>query len=377
MIILNENSLSQRLYAIFLSSLDKKVFPGATVGISQWNGSEYCHFYYNYGLAQSSPSKIKITLETFFDLASLTKALATIPALLSLIEEEKISWYSTLQEIFGNEIEEDKKQINIRQLMSHSSGLPSHKEYFRKLIKVKKSEQKKLLFTSIVKEKLIYLPGRDVIYSDLGFMLLGLIIEKISGRNLEDYIQEKIYKPLNLDNSLFYGKKGSVEGQIYAATEICPWSGQMLSGRVHDDNCRALGGVAGHAGLFGNIDGVVQWCEHILSQIKGRTIHPSFGNEILREAMIKVGNSSWTSGFDTPSIKGSSSGRFFSPLSIGHLGYTGTSFWIDPQKDIVVVLLTNRVHSSANNNELIRKFRPLFHDTVMRCLQRENNKKNP
>lgn len=376
MIYLNKNSLSQRLYAIFSSSLDKKVFPGAAVGISQWNGSEYCHFYYHYGLSQSFPSKVELTVETFFDLASLTKALATIPALLSLIEEGNISWTSTLQEIFGNEIGEDKKQINIRQLISHSSGLPSHKEYFRKLIKVKKSEKKKWLFTSIVKEKLIYDPGKNVIYSDLGFMLLGLIIEKISGRNLEDYIQEKIYKPLNLHNSLFYGKKGSEDGQIYAATEICPWSGQMMSGRVHDDNCRALGGVAGHAGLFGNIKGVVQWCEHILSQIKGRTSHPSFSNEILREAIIKVGNSSWTSGFDTPSIKGSSSGRFFSPLSIGHLGYTGTSFWIDPQKDIIVVLLTNRVHSSANDNELIRRFRPLFHDTVMRCLQRGKNKKS-
>ncbi|MBU0665720.1 MAG: serine hydrolase [Proteobacteria bacterium] len=375
MIFFNKNSLSQRLYAIFSSSLDKKVFPGASVGISQWNGSEYCHFYNHYGQAQSFPVNIKLTRETFYDLASLTKALATVPALLSLMEEGKISWNSTLFEIFGNEIKEDKKHINIKQLMSHSSGLPAHKEYYKKLLKIKESGQKKWLFTSIIQEKLIYSPGTNNVYSDLGFILLGFIIEKISEKNLKEYIEEKIYKPLNIQKSLFYGKKGSVERQFYAATGICPWTGEMLSGKVHDDNCRALGGVAGHAGLFGTIGGVVHWCEHLLSHIKGRTRHPFFGNEILRQAMIKVGNSSWTSGFDTPSIKESSSGRFFSPLSVGHLGYTGTSFWIDPQKELIVVLLTNRVHLSANNNELIRKFRPLFHDTIMRCLQKENNKK--
>ncbi|MDD3815021.1 MAG: serine hydrolase [Desulfocapsaceae bacterium] len=377
MILLNEISLSQRLYAIFSSSLDKKVFSGAAVGISQWNGSEYCHFYDHYGLAQSFPLNIKLSQKTFFDLASLTKALATVPALLSLMEEGKISWNSTLMEIFGNEIREDKKNINIKQLMSHSSGLPAHKDYYKIVLKVKESERKKWIFTSIIEEKLIYSPGTDFLYSDLGFILLGLIIEKVSGKKLEVYIQEKIYKPLNLQHSLFYGEKGSIEKQKYAATEICPWTGKMLTGVVHDDNCRAIGGVAGHAGLFGSIEGVVQWCEYLLSQIQGRTSHPSFGNEILRQATKKVGNSSWASGFDTPSIKGSSSGSFLSPLSVGHLGYTGTSFWIDPQKELVIVLLTNRVHTSANNNELIKKFRPFFHDTVIRCLQRENNKKNP
>ncbi|MFH2122164.1 MAG: serine hydrolase [Pseudomonadota bacterium] len=377
MLLLNEISLSQRLYDIFSSSIDQKVFPGAAVGISQWNGNKYYRFYDHYGLAQSFPFKVKISRKTFFDLASLTKALATVPALLTLIAEGKISWTSTLADIFGNEIKKDKKHINIKQLMSHSSGLPAYKEYYKKILKVNESERKKWIFTSIIEEKLLYIPGTDFLYSDLGFILLGLIIEKISGKNLDYYIEEKIYKPLNLHHSLFYGDKGSVVKQKYAATDICSWTGKMLTGMVHDDNCRAMGGVAGHAGLFGSIDGVVQWCEYILSQIQGRTSHPSFGNEILRQAIKKVGNSSWTYGFDTPSIKESSSGSYLSPLSIGHLGYTGTSFWIDPQKELIIVLLTNRVHSSVKTNELIRQFRPIFHDTVIHCLQGDNNKKNP
>lgn len=365
MIILNKNSLTNRLYTIFSYALDKAVFPGAAVGISLWNGVKYDRNIYHYGLAQSYPESVQLTRDTFFDLASLTKPLATVPALLSLMEEGRITWKSTLGEIFTDEIPKNKINITIKQLMSHCSGLPAHKEYFKKLLKITGSK-KKSLFSWIVNEKLVYPPGNYFLYSDLGFILLGFIIEKISGENLDEYVTKNIYTPLNLQNSLFYAKKEK-RGLAYAATEICPWIGKILTGTVHDDNCRALGGAAGHAGLFGTIDGVVQWCEHLLSQLKGRSKHPFYGNELLRKAVTKEGISGWTPGFDTPSVKGSSSGHFFSAASFGHLGFTGTSFWTDPQKEIIVVLLTNRVHP-GRHNELIRKFRPLFHDTVMHCL---------
>lgn len=376
MILLNKKNLSQRLYVIFSHYLDKAAFPGAAVGISLWNGSIYNNFISHYGLAQYSPIRISLTRKTVFDLASLTKPLATVPALLSLMTEGKLSWNSNLGQIFPGKIPEYKKNITIQQLMSHCSGLPAHREYFKKLFKMKECDRKKLLFTWIAEEKLVYPPGTNFVYSDLGFMLLGLIIEKVSAKSLEEYIEKKIYKPLGLYSSLFFAEKRKEKGKVYAATSLCPWTAEMLSGRVHDDNCRALGGVGGHAGLFGTIDGVVQWCEHLLSQIKGRESHPSYGNEILRKAVTKEDSSPWTSGFDTPSGVGSSSGKFFSPSSFGHLGYTGTSFWIDPQKEVIIVLLTNRVHQGINN-ELIKKFRPLFHDTVMACLQTEKNKKNP
>lgn len=367
MIFFNKNSLSYRLNTVFLHALDKNVFPGAAVGISLWNGNNYSKYIYNYGLSQSCPIPIKLTRGTFFDLASLTKALATVPALLSLMEDNKILWNSTMKKIFQDEIPEDKAQITIKQLMSHCSGLPAHNEYFKKLLKLKESEKRKSLFTWILQEKLKYLPGTDFVYSDLGFILLGFIIEKISGKSLDEYVKEKIYKPLHLQNELVFAEKEKRKDFFCAATETCPWTGKILSGRVHDDNCRAMGGVAGHAGLFGTIDGVVHWCEQLLSQIKGRTKHPSYGNENLRKAVTKDGISNWTPGFDTPSVTGSSSGQFFSASSFGHLGFTGTSFWIDPQKELIIVLLTNRVHSSKQN-ELIKKFRPFFHDTVMRCL---------
>lgn len=368
MIFLNKKKLSKRLCAIFSYYLDKAAFPGAAVGISLWSGYKYSNFISYYGLAQSSPTRTSLTRETVFDLASLTKPLATVPALLSLMTEGKLSWNSNLDQIFPGKIREDKKNITIKQLMSHCSGLPAHKEYFKELLKVKECDRKKSLFIWIGEEKLVYPSGTDFIYSDLGFMLLGFIIEKVSAENLEKYIKEKIYRPLGLLDSLFFAEKVREKGQVYAATAVCPWTAAMLSGRVHDDNCRAMGGVGGHAGLFGTIDGVVQWCEHLLSQIKDRERHPFYENEILRETVTQEEGSPWTSGFDTPSAAGSSSGEFFSKSSFGHLGYTGTSFWIDPQKELIVVLLTNRIHQ-GNNNELIRKFRPLFHNTVMGCLQ--------
>lgn len=366
MIILNNKCLSQRLYTIFFHALDKEIFPGAAVGISQWNGKKYNRYINNYGMAQLYPIKTKLTNDTFFDLASLTKALATVPALLALMQDGKVKWDYDLNSIFKEEVNEDKKKIKINQLMSHCAGLPAHKEYYKKLLEVKKINKKKTLLNWILEEKLIYNPGTNYKYSDLGFILLGFIIEKISGENLEKYIQEKIFKPIGLHNNLFFVEK---EKKLlhYAATEICPWTKEMLSGKVHDNNCRALGGVAGHAGLFGNIEGVIKWCEYLLSQFKGRNNHPNYKSENLRKA-VKKNISNWTFGFDTPSVSGSSSGHFFSKFSFGHLGYTGTSFWIDPQKELIVVLLTNRVHSSNKNNVLIKNFRPFFHDTVINCL---------
>lgn len=368
MIFLNKKKLSQRLCAIFSYHLDKAAFPGAAVGISLWSGYKYSSFIFYYGLAQAFPIRISLTRETVFDLASLTKPLATVPTLLSLMKEGKLSWNTNLDQIFPGKIPDGKKNITIKQLMSHCSGLPAHREYYKEILKVKECDRKKILFKWIIEEKLLYPSGTDFVYSDLGFMLLGFIIEKISAKNLEEYVREKIYRPLGLHNSLFFAEKQKEYGQIYAATSVCPWTAEMLSGRVHDDNCRAMGGVGGHAGLFGTIDGVVQWCEHLLSQIKDRERHPFYENEMLRQAVTPEDGSPWTSGFDTPSATGSSSGKFFSPSSFGHLGYTGTSFWIDPQKELSIVLLTNRIHQGSNN-ELIRKFRPIFHDTVMGCLQ--------
>lgn len=216
-----------------------------------------------------------------------------------------------------------------------------------------------------MEEKLETEPGNIHCYSDLGFMLLGFIIEKITGEGLDTLVDKIIYTPLKLQKDLFFAGINKKKGKGYVCTEKCLWDLKMLCGTVHDDNCRVIGGVAGHAGLFGTLQGVIMLCEQLLSQWQERDQHPAYANSLLKRILTRVEGSTWTMGFDTPSPQGSSSGMFFSKGSVGHLGFTGTSFWIDPVKECIAVLLTNRVHPNRDN-EKIRQFRPLFHDTLMK-----------
>ncbi len=221
------------------------------------------------------------------------------------------------------------------------------------------------MIDAIFKENLIAAPGEKSCYSDIGFILLGFIVEKITGVSLAEAAKDLLYGPLGLSDDLFYPSLQEKKNVDYVSTEKCPWTGNMLSGKVHDENCRAIGGVAGHAGLFGTLHGVLSMCEQFLDQWKGRGEHPAYSNKQLQRILEPVGNSGWTMGFDLVSESGSSSGNFFTKESVGHLGFTGTSFWIDPVKECIIVLLTNRVHPTRENWK-IKEFRPVFHDLLMR-----------
>jgi CubicO group peptidase (beta-lactamase class C family) len=176
---------------------------------------------------------------------------------------------------------------------------------------------------------------------------------------------------LGLAEDLFFlplDRPLAVDRTRIAATESCRWRGRTLQGEVHDEHGWLMGGVAGHAGLFGTLHGVLALGEWILDLWQGRTEHSTIPVALLRTALERqLANGTWCLGFDTPTVGSSSSGRYFSPCSVGHLGFSGTSFWIDPKRDVVVVLLTNRVHPSRENTR-IRRFRPFFHDQVMACL---------
>ncbi len=348
---------------LFVSALNNNVFPGAAFAFSKRNGNAYKRLINYYGYAQLEPKKKELTTDTVFDLASLTKVLATVPLLLSLIDKGKIGFETSLGDIYVD-CPEDKAEITISQLMSHCSGFVAHREFFNTLILLPEIERKKSLLNIILKDNLITPPGSVHCYSDIGYMLLGLIIEKLSGKKLSELANTVIYKPVGLEKDLFFPGTDSRHLE-YASTEKCPWTGKMLTGAVHDDNCRAMGGVAGHAGLFGTLFGVLSMAECFLDQWKGRGRHPAYPDTLLQRILEPVGNSGWTMGFDQVSDKGSSSGNYFSKKSVGHLGFTGTSLWIDPLRDCIVVLLTNRVHFGKENWK-IKKFRPVFHDILMK-----------
>ncbi len=354
---------AEKIENLFVTSLNNDVFSGAAFSLSRWSDNSYYRLLKYYGYAERKPEMKQLTKDHIFDLASLTKPLATVPVLLTLFEKKSVMPETRLAEIFSF-CPLDKSEITIKQLMSHSAGFPPHKEYFNELIKIPEQSRKERLLKNIFREKLLSKPGKKYCYSDLGFMLLGLIIEKITDRGLDELARSCIYAPSGLQNALFFPGLAKKGDRPYVSTEKCLWSNKMLCGTVHDDNCRALGGVCGHAGLFGTLHGVSCFCEQLLDQWQGRRKHQAYSNELLSKILTRVGKSTWTMGFDMVSEKGSSSGKYFSKESVGHLGFTGTSFWIDPEKDCVAVLLTNRVHPSRENWK-IKEFRPVFHDLLM------------
>lgn len=361
--------LEKRLDSLFAEALKKKIFSGAAAGLFFSGKGEELRMVRSYGTTRYDEKAEKIEKHTMFDLASLTKPLCTVLCVLSLLEEKKLALSTPLQEALkGYRIASHLQDITIEYLMSHSSGFIDYRPLYREFKPVCSTDSKKKIIRKILQEPLVYRPGEKCLYSDLGFMLLGEIVEQAAGRRLDVYFGKKISLPLNLDKKILFRPLGRtcfpepVPGT--AATEYCPWRHRMLQGEVHDEHSWLMGGVAGHAGLFGTAAGVLALAEHILAQWQGKESIPSYGNNLLQAALAKTcRGGTWSLGFDRPAEKGSSAGRYFSAKSAGHLGYTGTSFWIDPERSMIAVLLGNRVHPTRKNVQ-IREFRPLFHDTV-------------
>ena len=347
------------------------VFPCAAVGILQGLGKEKKKMIKYYGNASLIPEKRKIDKHFYFDLASLTKPFATTMAILCLMKMQKTGIDETLSSLLERKIAGEKKNITLEHLLSHCSGFPAHRDYFKILKNIPEKKKRKCVETLLLDEQLEYSPGTRALYSDLGFLLLGLIIEKKAGQTLDYFVYENVFKPFHLEKKIFFNpltdNKKKKRNKEYVATENSPWRKKILCGEVHDDNCFAMGGIAGHSGLFGDIDSVTRYAGLILDMWKNVVVHPNIKNSDLINFLVRNKKSSGNEkvlGFDTRDTKYSSSGKYFSNKSVGHLGFTGTSFWIDPDKDVVIVLLSNRIHPSRTNTK-IKKFRPMFHDQIM------------
>ena len=202
-------------------------------------------------------------------------------------------------------------------------------------------------------------------------MVLEWVVEEIAGMKLPQFLRKHFYDPLGLNKTFFYehGVPLRFGEDQFAATEDCPWRKKVLKGIVHDENAYALGGYSGHAGLFGNAREVYTLISLLREHYRGERedyLRPETVRAFFtRQDLVK--GSTWALGWDTLSPENSSSGRYFSKRSVGHLGFTGTSVWIDLERDVIVILLTNRVHPTRKN-EKIRAFRPVLHDMVMKEL---------
>ena len=362
--------MDTNLRKLLVQGVEQGVFPGGAAAVSWGSGGERKRGSAFAGIKDIRYPDETIKEDTFFDLASLSKALSTTLILYSLIEEKRIGLEDTLQDLLNLDIPKDKQGITVRHLLSHSSGLISYKPFFKSFSAERIQGNRDVLLQCILAEPLEYEKKIECQYSDLGFILLGHIIENVTGKELDLNFEERVTAPLGLEKNIFYlrGTGIGVEKKQFAATEDCPWRGRIMQAEVHDEHCWLMDGVSGHAGLFGQAGGVLSLCEEILDQWQGKGKPCSWTGMLVQGLLRQYDNQTWSLGFEGPSVQGSSGGKYLSSKSVGHLGYAGTSFWIDPDKQLVMVLLTNRVHPTRENTK-IRKFRPYFHNKVIEGLR--------
>jgi CubicO group peptidase (beta-lactamase class C family) len=345
------------------------VFPGAVLLAAK--GEEVLN-HQAFGSASLVPEKRPMTTETVFDLASLTKPLATALAAMDLIAQGRLHLDETIEKLGDPFLYPGKEKITLRRLLAHTAGFPAWQPYYLELERTA-GDRKAALRRMVRQEPLVHPPGSRTLYSDLGFIFLDWILEEVSGRDLHTWTREHIYRPLGLKEMGFrpLTTADPENPTQYASTEDCPWRKKMMCGEVHDENAYAAGGVSGQAGLFGNAQEIFRLLRELKQAYDSPAASRLFDGNLVRifwKPQGAIEENSRTLGFDIPSGAGSSAGRFISPESIGHLGFTGTSFWFDLERDLLVILLTNRVHPTRTN-EKIKRFRPLIHDLIFSLLE--------
>jgi len=363
-------SVKRQIEQYLLTSLNNNIFSGAAVGCSTLKKRcDFKRILTYIGFTENEEKKYVVDKNILFDLASLTKPLATVLCTLNLINEGVVNWQEKLSSLLSRKVDEQKAEITLFHLLSHCSGLPAYRPYYQQIKDGYYEQGKKKIVESILAEPLVADPGQKSIYSDLGYILLGQIIETKSGQKINEFWQRIIGDSFHLSNKICYLKNNDLGPERCVATTINPVTLKPVCGIVNDDNCRIMGGVAGHAGLFGTLEGVVSICEKLIEQSKEISTCTAYSNELLKKTFKKRPLSTWTCGFDTPSIRDSLAGQYFSEKSVGHLGFTGTSFWIDLEKSIVVVVLTNRVYMKTPN-ERMNTFRKNIHNIIMKGLKK-------
>src|SRR5512143_2416637 len=319
------------------AAVQRGVFPGAVLLARE---GERVFYLRAFGSRQIEPQRAPMQEGTIFDLSSLTKPLATTIAVMLLVRDGKLRLDDRVTRFLHNFGVYGKTHITIRHLLSHSSGLAAWRPFYKDLQQIeKRGEKVNFLGSTAAKEYVYQAIGRErpespagakAVYSDLGFILLGALVEMASGTTLDRFCQERIVRPLGLratsfiDLGLVRSRRIVPVTDMIASTERCPWRKRVLCGEVHDDNAWAMGGVAGHAGLFASARDVDTVLCYLRAAWSGQ-------DEALPAALVRefwtrdrtTPGSTWALGWDTPSPSGSQAGSRFSPDTIGHLGFTG------------------------------------------------------
>lgn len=341
---------------IIYQAVKDSVFPSAVLLISKDGNIIYKKAYGN--LTYDTKSK-QTSLSTIYDLASLTKIVSTTTAAMICIDRGLFKLNDKVVKYIPQFANHNKENITIKNLLLHNSGLPAYKRFY------KFCNNSDDVINDIYNTELIYETGSKTVYSDLSMIVLQKLIEKVTGKYLDNFSKEYIFDPLNMKSTMF-NPPDSLKQDI-APTEFDDyWRHRQLQGEVHDETASLLNGVSGNAGLFSNVEDL----SNFLSMILKKGMFNS--KKILNEETVllftsKQPNSERALGWDIKSEEKSSAGKLFSSNSFGHTGYTGTSFWVDPDKKLFVIFLSNRVYSTRENLKII-KFRPILHDGIINSI---------
>lgn len=339
--------------------LKRGVAPGAVLGIVDDKEILYQD---SFGFAQLKPFKNRMKKEIIFDLASLTKVIATTTAIMQLIERRQINLWDYLKHYYPELSSGHKEEITIFHLLTHTSGFPAIIRLWNQELNYE--EKIKRVLNNPLEVKV----GEKVIYSDLNFILLGDLIWRVAGQRLDEYASQHIFQPLGMAMTTFNPLKSLpyTEKNDYAATEMCKWRDRVMIGEVHDENAYSFNGVSGHAGLFSTVNDLCIFLHVLLNRGFYRNIRVLSSQSV--RLMIKDWTYNLTShrglGWDLIKNPHSSGGVLFTPSTFGHTGFTGTSIWVDPKLKLGIALLTNRVHLTRKNTK-ITSFRPRLHNLIV------------
>jgi serine-type D-Ala-D-Ala carboxypeptidase len=344
-------------FSLIQQAIARRVFPGAALAVTLGEALVACQGFGRFTYEIASPA---VTRQTVWDLASLTKALATTSMAMLLYEQGKLRLDTPVVEVlpeFADAADRRREAVTVRMLLAHSSGLPAHRKLYIEAV------GPAAIIASALRVPLERAPMAQAEYSDIGFILLGELLKRVAGEPLDSFCEREVFSPLTLCMS--FSPQPTLSTSIPPTINDIAYRGRVVQGEVNDENASAMGGIAGHAGLFADALSVSRFAQCML-----RGGSPVFRAQTVQRFTTREATpaaSSRALGWDTPSAP-SQSGTMFSARSFGHLGYTGTSLWCDPERGLSVTLLTNRTWPDAQN-QAIKEVRPIVHDAIVRALE--------
>lgn len=352
-----------RAFAVIREGIAQRAFPGAALAVTHRGAVVAAQGFGRFTYDNEAP---EVSAATVFDLASVTKVLVTTALGMLLYERRELELQEPLAQSLPEFVslapkhqQDARESVTLRMLLAHSSGLPAYEKLFE--FATTGSDLVRVALTT----PLLVPPGTRAVYSDIGFMLLGEAIERKAGMPLDRLAEQKIFLPLGMRQTCF-NPPAECKSRIPPTEDDKKFRRRIIQGEVNDENTYVMGGVAGHAGLFAPATDVARFAEWML-----RGGWPILKWETVQRFTRRESSPAGTTralGWDTPSRPESSSGKLFSQASFGHLGFTGTSLWIDPQRQISVTLLTNRTWPDRASH-LIREVRPRIHDAIVQALE--------